>query len=112
MTQLWLNCTPEIASHDVYDAVVNGSISGECIEQYNLGSGEHRCIVMVFEKYFWRNSSRASLTVTFDTLSGRTRMTAVGSGGGNGTFFSFDWGSSSSLENTAFRAVEKYCQNY
>lgn len=113
MVQVYLSCDVESAAHCVYEEIVSGSISGECIANYTLDGKGSKCTVMVFEKHFYRSGNRASLTVTVDSIAGngRTRMTAVGSGGGQGIFFSFDWGAAGSFEESARRAVAPYiCQ--
>ncbi len=56
--------------------------------------------LIVVEKYFIRNSSRASLSIViarddFDQVV----IEAVGSGGGTGWIFKFDWGAKESFEN-------------
>ena len=108
MIQRYLTCSVDTAAHEVYETIVEGSLSGECVENYTLPSVNGKCVVMVFEKHFMRNSSRASLTVTVDNLSGRTRISSVGSGGGNGMLFGFDWGAADDLENSAIEAVDEY----
>jgi hypothetical protein len=55
---------------------------------------------IVVEKFFFRNSSRASLSIVL-TLSNDEQSTiieAVGSGGGQGMIFKFDWGAKESFE--------------
>ena len=108
MVQRYLSCSVDTAAHEVFDSIVNGSLSGECVENYTLSSKEGKCVVMVLEKHFMRTSSRASLTVTVDNLSGKTRLTAVGSGGGTGVLFGFDWGAGGNLEDSALKAVSEY----
>jgi len=96
------------AAEAVYSYIVNGSVSGKCVERWRPdGHGGH-IEIMVFEKYLYRTGSRAALTVAIDDFTGRTRVHCVGSGGGNGVFFSFDWGAAASLEQAPARALEKY----
>lgn len=101
--------TPDEAERIITDKVVNGSVSGELIDRY---SSEHiegqKIIVLVFEKYFMRNSSRASLTVTIENMRDITMVHAVGSGGGQGALFKFDWGASDSFIDQVTKAVEEY----
>jgi hypothetical protein len=61
---------------------------------------------IVVEKFFFRNSSRASLSIVMvgiDEFS--TRIEAVGSGGGQGMIFKFDWGAKESFENAIPRIL-------
>ncbi len=48
--------------------------------------------IMVFEKYYWRASNRASLTVVVSGEGGSVYVDAIGSGGGQGPLFKFSWG--------------------
>jgi hypothetical protein len=48
--------------------------------------------LLVFEKYYMRNSSRASLTVSVIGQGDMVVVDAVGSGGGQGALFNFSWG--------------------
>lgn len=99
--------SPESASSKVIRQVENGSVSGELIDSYvSKYDDDHVMYVLVFEKYFMRNSSRASLTVTIENLNDTTRVHAVGSGGGQGALFKFDWGASDSFINQVKLALQ------
>jgi hypothetical protein len=55
--------------------------------------------LLVIEKFFFRNSSRASLTVLITAIDEfTTSVYAIGSGGGTGFIFRFDWGAKESFE--------------
>jgi len=85
--------------------LVHGSISAERIDHYVAGNVR----VMVFEKYFMRNSSRASLTVVVHPDErGATAVHSVGSGGGQNALFKFDWGAGSSFSNSVEKILEQY----
>lgn len=55
-----------------------------------IGSTEF--ILLIFEKHFMRNSSRATLTVAIHQDLDECVIDAVGSGGGSGLIFNFSWG--------------------
>lgn len=62
---------------------------------------------MVVEKYFFRNSSRASLSILMvERDVNLTTIHAIGSGGGQGLFFKFDWGARESFENAIPKILE------
>jgi hypothetical protein len=62
----------------------------------------------VVEKYFFRNSSRASLSVVIYALDEwHTLIEAVGSGGGQGLFFKFDWGAKESFEKAIPKILDE-----
>ena len=72
--------------------------------KYNNGT----IAVFVHEEYVWRTSSNQTLVVIFEpSISvGRSRVTIIGSGGGQG-LLGFDWGSQSSGENTLVKKVKE-----
>lgn len=74
--------SPEQAGQKLLNWIEKASISGSLIDQHVSRNDDFTLIVLIFEKYFMRNSSRASLTVTLDNLEGPTRVQATGSGGG------------------------------
>jgi hypothetical protein len=64
----------------------------------------------VAEKFFWRNSSRASISIVMTEIDEYTRDTyleAVGSGGGQGLIFKFDWVAKESFEKKIIKILEK-----
>ena len=92
----------------VSGAVVHNSFSGTIAGSYKLDTPEgRRCVVMVFEKYYMRTSSYASLSVTIDDFTGRTRVTSVASGGSQ-SLINFDWGVSQSFERVVESALAPY----
>ena len=92
----------------IYSAVVQGSITGERIDYYEIyGPNGTRCQVSVYEKHYYRAGNRLTLTVTIDNLSGYTRVHYASGGGGEG-LFRFDWGASSSFANIVPNALASY----
>lgn len=70
------------AARIISSTVVKESRSGAMSDCHELrAGGELRGIVMVFEKYFLRSSSRLSMTVTLDDLEGTTRVHWAVTGG-------------------------------
>lgn len=105
--EIRVSLSPLDAANIVQSAVLRSGVSSECVDFYTAEDGKGHCLAtLVFEKYFMRKSSRASLTVIIHNLDGDTVAHAVGSGGGQ--FLRFDWGASSSLENVVERALEPY----
>lgn len=93
------------------DKIVNGSFTGERIDYYELKAPEETtCVVLVYEKHYYRAGNRLTLTVTVDDFNGYTRVSYISGGGGEG-FFKFDWGASSSFEETVTDALEEYIMN-
>lgn len=107
-TTFYVNLAPEQAAEQVEHFIVHGSITGEAIDRYILRNPSGlTCITAVFEKHYYRAGNRLTLTVVFDNFEGRTRVHAVGGGGGAG-FFRFDWGASKNFSNAARDALAGY----
>ncbi|MEC9484962.1 MAG: DUF6054 family protein [Candidatus Izemoplasma sp.] len=63
---------------------------------------------IVVEKFFLRNSSRASLSIVISAIDEFScKLEAVGSGGGQGMIFKFDWGAKESFENAIPRILSQ-----
>lgn len=73
----------EAAANLIDRAVVDKSITGQCIDTYTLDSESSQCRVMVYEKHFLRVSNRLTLTVVIDNFDGKTRVHCVSGGGGD-----------------------------
>ncbi len=96
------------AAQLIDDAVLRGSISGECIDNYGAGGPQTGGFILrVYEKHYMRAGNRLTLTVVLDDLSGTTRVHCIGGGGGEG-LFSFDWGASGSFAGTVAAALAPY----
>ena len=109
MISLSVNLTPSDAAHIIEDYVTRSGFTSEKTGKHQSRSQDGReAILLVFEKYFMRNSSRASLSVMIENLRGNTTVCAIGSGGGQMTFFKFDWGASDNLENLVEKAMRGY----
>lgn len=84
---------------------VQDSITGERIDRYEAAHpAGGRCVVLVYEKHYYRAGNRLTLTVTLDDFTGRTRVHCAGGGGGQG-FFRFDWGAAESFEDVVHNAL-------
>lgn len=108
MTDFYVSVSPDEAMRLIDNAVVNGSITGEKIDEYvsNMGNGT-KLMVSVYEKHYYRAGNRLTLTVVADNLRGRTHIHTVSGGGGQG-LLRFDWGASGSFEDTVMDALCKY----
>ena len=99
----------DISFHETIEKIRSGVlaewISNKLIDEYGDGYSFH---LLVFEKYSMRASSRASLTVHIWTDNTNTKVYAIGSGGGQGTIFSFDWGAA----DTFIRIVRNILREY
>ena len=109
MTNINVKISPSEAARVIEQHITKSGFTPEKTGSYGNRSPEGReAIMLVFEKYFMRNSSRASLSVMIDDLKGYTTVHAVGSGGGQMTLFKFDWGASENFENLVEQALRSY----
>ena len=74
-----------------FDAVVEvgkkiGDSGASIVKPYVITAGEGKIATFVFESYFLRTGSYASLTVTLVNYQGVSTLTVIGSGGGDGLF--------------------------
>ncbi len=72
--------------------IQNSGLSCELVDSIYRSAGNAGIYVMVFEKYYWRASNRASLTVVVSGEGDSVYVDAVSSGGGQGPVFKFSWG--------------------
>jgi hypothetical protein len=108
MDDFFVNASVQNAADTVAKYVEASAMSAELKDRHDMTGNGCSAVTMVFEKYFMRNSSRASLTVAIDDLGGKTRVHTVGSGGGESTFFGFDWGAGQNFEGNVREALNDY----
>lgn len=96
------------AADIIYNEVVDGSITGELIDKYEIkDSSTLKCMVQVFEKHYYRAGNRLTLTVVLDNIGGSTRVHYSSGGGGEG-LFRFDWGAAEDFADIVPDALEEY----
>lgn len=95
-----------VAAH--VDRSLTGSLVGLDLVHHTASScGGARVLLYVYDKYYFRNGNRASLTVQYIGQPGGTvQVTAVGSGGGSGLLFNFSWGAEGDFVGAVERALE------
>ncbi|MFF2875027.1 DUF6054 family protein [Gottfriedia sp. NPDC057991] len=71
-------------------------LQSNLIFQDNKGAEEKEIVILVFQKFFFRNNSTATLTVTIDDFSGVTYVKCISSGNGDG-IFDIGWGAGKSF---------------
>ncbi len=109
-TDFTISLSIDQAAQLLDNEIVGGSVTGERIDAHTVRDDSGlRCLVLVYEKHYYRAGNRLTLTVTLDNLSapGRTRVHAVGGGGGEG-LFRFDWGASDAFAGAVEDALGRY----
>ena len=71
-------------------------ISVELVDVSSCRLGEIQVVTQVYEKYFMRNGSYASLTITTVSNGERVCLSAIGAAGGTG-WANISWGAETSL---------------
>ncbi len=109
MVRMTINLAPGAAKGIILSAVQNSGMSVELIASHQSTSPDGKtAILLVYDKYYMRNSSRASLTVLIENLEGSTAVVAIGSGGSQGALFNFDWGTAKNFEKAVIDAMQPY----
>lgn len=75
-------------------------------EYHELCDGKQIC-TMVFDRYYLRTSSRASLTVILENFYGSNRVRCISAGSSEG-MFKFDWGAGKNFSKWAETILEPY----
>lgn len=106
--EFYVSLKPTEAMEVITEAVVNGSVTGQIIDEYVRNVDQYEIYVFILEKYYMRSSNRASLTVTLDNFEGKTKVHVVAAGSGEGVFFRFDWGAGKSFSASVENALAHY----
>ena len=87
------------------EILASGAIGEICSARYDLG--DTQVAVRVYDGYFMRNASRASLTLTLVGHGGTVQVSAIGAGGGTGAFTHFDWGTGDAFVQLVKKILSK-----
>ncbi|WP_186577199.1 DUF6054 family protein [Aquibacillus kalidii] len=71
------------------------------------GEDDKQISIIVLEKFFFRNGSSASLTITIDNFGGETVMKCVSTGNGEG-ILDIGWGAGTSFIKSASQALDEH----
>jgi len=88
-------------------AILHSGISMRVVEESVYVSHPLKVTTKVYDKYFMRNSSRASLSLTIIEDGRTTHVIAIGAGGSQGVIFNFSWGAESELVREVQAQLEK-----
>lgn len=89
-------------------AVLNSGVSMNLVDSSKKEMGNSKLAVLVYDKYFMRNGSRASLNVTIMSEDREVFVSAIGSGGGQGVFFNFSWGAETDILQPVKQVLDAY----
>jgi len=85
--------------------IMGSAASMELVDRSDFTLGGAQVAVRVYDKYYMRNSSRASLTLVAAGEGNTVKIVAVGAGGGQGAVFNFSWGAEEDLVEVVKESV-------
>lgn len=88
------------------DTHMSRNVSCQNLDWVTREAGDRSCVILYYEKYYWRAGNRLTLMVVIDDFTGRTRVRSSGGGGGEGVFIRFDWGAGSHFAHSAIDALQ------
>ncbi|SDZ11145.1 DUF6054 family protein [Tindallia californiensis] len=77
--------------------ISGNGISMNLVDASTYSCGDINIVTRVYDKFFMRNKSRASLSLTIVDDGMNIFVSAIGAGGGQGAIFNFDWGIESEM---------------
>ncbi|XOQ44110.1 MAG: Transcriptional regulator [Clostridium sp.] len=89
-----------------HDILENG-LSMNLVDESDFQCGNTKIAVRVYDKYFMRNKSRASLNLTVVSNNDQIFISAIGAGGGNGVLFNISWGAETKLTNIVENSLQR-----
>lgn len=92
------------------ECILRSADSMNLVDSSTMILGDTQVAVRVYDKYFFRNGNRASLTLTVAGKGDDLRVSAIGAGGGSGIVFNFSLGAETAMVDVVKSAVEDYTQ--
>ncbi|PKK99672.1 MAG: hypothetical protein CVV57_01060 [Tenericutes bacterium HGW-Tenericutes-2] len=72
--------------------IESSGMTNELVHSITRGTEDYKVYLLIFEKWYYRTSSRASLTVMLTQNEDQITVDAISAGGGQGLVFRFSWG--------------------
>ena len=88
-------------------AIESSALTMNLVDESNYSSGDTKIAVRVYDKYFMRNSSRASLSLTIAGHGNQIFISAIGAGGGQGVLFNFSLGAEEQMVDVIRKCIER-----
>ena len=85
----------------------NSGLSMNLVDESDYAIGDTKIAVRVYDKYFMRNGSRASLSLTVVGNNSNIFISAIGAGGGQGVFLNFSLGAEDDMVAIVQRSIEQ-----
>ena len=87
--------------------IINSAVSMKLVDESNFTIEDTKIAVRVYDKYYMRSGSRASLSLTVVSHGEDVFISAIGAGGGLGVFLNLSWGSEKDLIAIVEESVKK-----
>lgn len=84
----------------ILDSSIMERFSMNLVDESDLVLGDVKIGVRVYDKYYFRNDSRASLNLTVVGEGDDLIISAIGAGGGSGIIFNFSLGAEEDMVST------------
>ncbi|MBN2299611.1 MAG: hypothetical protein JXC31_00320 [Acholeplasmataceae bacterium] len=85
--------------------ISNSGISINLLSKHAHKVGDELVYMLVFDKFYYRNGNRASLSILITEQDGMVTVDATGSGGGKGIFINFSLGAETNFVNLIERVL-------
>ena len=93
--------------YQLQNAIEANALTMNLVDESNYSSGDTKIAVRVYDKYFMRNSSRASLSLTIAGHGNQIFISAIGAGGGQGVLFNFSLGAEEQMVDVVRKCIER-----
>jgi len=101
------NISVNISAQQAADIIKRNISADSLVHQEYHTLGNKSVIILVYEKYYFRNSSTAGLTVTLSGEGSTAFVTSIASAGGQG-ILNISWGANSHFSNQVIRILQPY----
>lgn len=91
----------------LHNEIMNGGLSMQLVDESNYAVQDTKVKIRVYDKYFYRNNSRASLNVTLVENGNKIFVSAIGSGGGQGIFLNFSLGAETEMVDIVRNCIQQ-----
>jgi len=98
--------TVGLSVRDTFEKIAREMREEQVHQRLDPIEGGYSAGLLVYEKYYFRNSSRASLTVFINDYRGVTEVEVIPSGGSQGLFLNIDWGAGDSFAGAVHRILQ------
>ena len=96
----------EVINHLDND-IKSSALTMNLVDESNYNIEQIKVAVRVYDKYFMRNESRASLSLTVVGNENEIFISAIGSGGGKGIIFNWSLGAENEMVDIVKVSVER-----